>query len=349
MTKNRQRTVAVTLVILMMSLFIVACPPAVEPDPVLPEPEKVTWRMIVAYAPGSIEYRAMDEFAARIYDRSEGMFEIEYFSGGVIVPVLETLTAVGRGTVEGMIATGAYWRGKIPVGDVELGLPFAFSGPLEQVEELIYEHGLIEIFREAYAEHNAYLVGVHSWSGYPALKSRVPIRTLADFRGVKARAIGAFAPLLVRAGATSVWIPGPELYMALKLGTIDVAGYSIDAVRGKKFYEVMDYLIMPPLAEHSFGHIIVNMDAWNALPDHLKEIFREAEEEYSLLVYREFAMEWAVAIDVAEALGYEVITLPPADVAQFRQWAMEIWDELAARDARSARAIEIIKDFYGIG
>lgn len=340
------------LALVLLAVSVIGCGPEEEaqngepaPDP---EPEKFSWRLQVAYSPGSVEYQLMDVFVDRVRERSEGRLDIQYFSGGTLIPVDDMLTATGKGTIEAILATGLYWTGVIPVANIEAGLPFLYSGDINKAKELIYEGGLIDIFREAYAEHNVYLLGLHSWSGYPPLKSAKPVRTLADLEGLKVRIIGGFAELLDLKGASTTWIPAGELYMALKLGTVDAVGYSVDAIRGMGLKEVMNYLIMPPLADHAFGHILINTDAWNALPEDLQKIVREAEEELSLLIYRQFAGEWQVVIDMAEELGYEVITLPDADVEKLKQAAVEVWDNAAAKDDFSARAIRLVKDFYGI-
>jgi len=55
-----------------------------------------------------------------------------------------------------------------------------------------------------------------------------------------------------------------------------------------------------------------------------------------------------MAVELADALGYEVITLSDADVAKIKKLSYEVWDEYAASDPDVAEGIQIIKDFYGI-
>jgi TRAP-type mannitol/chloroaromatic compound transport system substrate-binding protein len=310
------------------------------------------WRLQVAYAPGTVEYEAMSIFVDRIREKSEGRLIIEYFPGGALVPILDQMTHVGKGTIEAGLACGLYWPGIIPVATVESGMPFQYSGPWEEVLYLLHEFEdgrLMEIYREAYAKHNVYLVGLHTWLGYPPMKSAIPIRTIADLEGAKVRVIGEFATLMAKAGAGTMWIPAGELYMALALGTVDIAMYSVDGVIGLGLHEVMNYLILPTLAQHATGHIKVNMDAWNALPEDLRQIFREAEQYIGRVIYEGFREMWEETIARADELAYEVIWLPDEEVEKLRRLAIEhVWPAVAARDELASEAISLIKRFYEI-
>ncbi len=94
-----------------------------------------------------------------------------------------------------------------------------YQGTLKEVEALIEKTGLYAQFEAAYDRQNCHLLGIHTYGPYPALVSNKPIRSLDDFKGLKVRAILATANLLKELGAAPGYIPGGEIYMALKLGT----------------------------------------------------------------------------------------------------------------------------------
>lgn len=331
-------------IVLALVMVVMACAaPAPEAE------EKFTWTLQSAYPWGDLSMDRLPKFAARVSELSGGRLKIDVLPGGSIVPVDETLTALGKGVFEVTTSSGGYWEGVIPVGSIEEGLPFMYRGygTLDELDALMAS-GLTDLYREVYAEHNVYYIGYFSYHAYPAIMSKIPIRSLDDWKGVKVRAYGPWMDFFGRLGANATWFPGAEIYMAMKLGTIDVATYDSFGPIGFKLYEVMDYLILPPFADHAISNTLVNMDAWNALPDDLKQVFNEAIKEYGVETYFAYDIQWTSNINQAAALGYEVITLPDAEVEKMKLIAAEQWEDYAGKDDYSARAIGIIKDFYGI-
>jgi len=340
---------AICLAALITIPLAVSCAaPAPAPAPVVGE-EKFTWTLQSAYPWGDYSMDCLPKFAARVGELSGGRLKIDTLPGGSIVPVDETLTALGAGVFEVTTSSGGYWEGDIPVGSIEEGLPFLYRGfgTLEQLDAIM-AYGLTDLYREVYAEWNAYYIGHFSYHAYPAIMSKIPIRSLGDWEGVKIRAYGPWMDFFGRLGANPTWMPGAELYMAMKLGTIDVATYDCFGPIGFKLHEVMNYLILPPFADHAISNMLVNMDAWNALPEDLKQIFYEAYQEYAVETYYGYDEYWAAIVQQASALGYEVLTLPDSDVEKMKLIAAEQWEDYAAKDDYSARAIRLAKDFYGI-
>jgi TRAP-type C4-dicarboxylate transport system substrate-binding protein len=291
----------------------------------------------------------LPKFAARVGELSGGRLKIDCLPGGSIVPVDETLVALGKGVFEVTTSSGGYWEGDIPVGSIEEGLPFLYRG-FGKLDELdaIMASGLTDLYREVYAEWDVHYIGHFSYHAYPCIMSKLPIRSLDDWKGVKIRAYGPWMDFLGRLGANPTWMPGAELYMAMKLGTIDVATYDCFGPIGFKLFEVMDYLILPPFADHAISNMLVNADAWDALPADLKQVFNEAYKEYAVETYFGYDEYWTSDINQAAALGYEVITLPDADVETMKEIAAVQWADYAVKDDYCARAVRIAKDFYGI-
>jgi TRAP-type C4-dicarboxylate transport system substrate-binding protein len=280
------------------------------------------WRAQSAFARGDFSADLLPSFAEEVKEKSHGRLVISTFYAGDLVPTEDTLKAASRGMIEIAQSCGALWQGVEPILGMEAGVPFGYKGTLKEIEALIEKTGLYAQFEEAYARQNCHLLGIHTYGPYPALVSNKPIRKVEDFKGLKVRAILSVADLLKHLGASPGYIPGGEIYMALKLGTFDAATYSIDAIRGFKWYEVMKYLILPYWIDYYFGDIVVNKEAWKQLPQDLQEILKE---------------------------GYEVITLPDADVEKIRRVAIEkIWPDVAKRGPENAKAIEAIKKYLGI-
>lgn len=81
------------ILILAAPPFMTACAPAAE----VPVVEKVTWTLQSAYPWGDYSMDCLPKFGARVGELSEGRLRIDVLPGGSIVPVDETLTALGKG------------------------------------------------------------------------------------------------------------------------------------------------------------------------------------------------------------------------------------------------------------
>jgi len=335
----------IIIMALLSSVSLAAC---AAPAPT--GPEKVTWRHQCAYDTADKEYITLTNFLAAVSLATDGMFEITTFPGETIVPTEELLSATAEGVVEVCHAAGGYWKGVVPVANIEQGLPGQYRGTLDEWHELFYEHGLLEIFREAYAKAGVYYVGGHSYDAYPVVTSAVEIRHLSDYEGLKLRASGAPGDVFAALGASVTWLPGAELYMALKLGTLDVVTWSCEGLIGYKWYEVVGYVILPCMSDHSMSHFLVNQDAWDALPDEYKDIYEKAYHDiYIPQLYDHYLAEWDKIYQLEEALGYEIITLPDEDVAEMQRIAMEVvWPAEAAKAPECKEALDIVKAYYGL-
>jgi len=343
--KRKKLLVLLGSVCLALMMILAACA-----GPTPTGPEKVTWRHQCAYDTADKEYITLTNFIDAITLATDGNFEIQTFPGETVVPTEELLSAVAEGVVEVGHAAGGYWKGVVPVANVEQGLPYQYRGTLDEWHELFYEKGLLEIFRDAYAEAGVYYAGGHSYDSYPVVTSAVEIRSLSDYDGLKIRASGAPGDVFKALGASVTWLPGAELYMALKLGTMDAVTWSCEGLIGYKWYEVIDYVILPNMSDHSLSHFIVNPDAWNALPDDYKRIYENAYHDiYIPQLYAHYLAEWDKIYSMAEPLGYEIITLSDADVNEMIRIAMEgVWVNETAKAPECKEALDIVKTYYGL-
>ncbi len=307
------------------------------------------WRAQSAFSRGDFSAELLPEFAAEVKKLSNGRLLIQTLFAGDLVPSDDTFKATSQGIIEMSQTCGVLWSGEEPILGLEFGLPFGFKGSLEDVENLIKETGLYKLWAKAYDRKNVHLLGIHTYGPYPAIASNKPVRSLNDFKGLKVRAILEIADLMKELGASPVYVPGGEIYMSLKLGVFDAATYSIDAIRGFKLNEVIKYYILPYWSDWYFGDVIINNDAWNELPDDLKQVLVKAMAKYGKLVEKAYVDELKIIINQADKLGYEVIKLPKEDVAKIRQIAIDkIWPAYAKKCPDCAVAIEAIKKYHGV-
>jgi TRAP-type mannitol/chloroaromatic compound transport system substrate-binding protein len=171
----------------------------------------------------------------------------------------------------------SYWAGKNSAFDL-LG---SFPMGLGQYDAInwYYHGGGKKVFDDMFGKYNMiyFLTSVSPMES--GIRARVPIKTLADYKGKKLRMSGkAQGHILQRLGAAQVMVSGGEIYQALQMATIDGAEFcspSIDWNMG--FAEVTKYNVGPGWHQPSstFG-VMINKGVWDKLPNDLKVIVEKA-------------------------------------------------------------------------
>ena len=264
------------IVILISSILLSACSkePAAPATPAVPEAETFEWRLHTHVTAGAATYPLVEFFAEEIETATGGRMKMTVYPGGALVPSAEHLEAVAARTIDAAYSCGVYWQGTIPECGLEWGLPTTVR-ELTDMYDLWYNHGVLELLREAYARHDTYLIDIWG-AGGPGLWATKPVREVADLQGLKVRAIGATAKLLDSLGASTTYIPHDESYTALQLGTIDGYSTSPFLYRDVKHYEVCKYMMVPQIGRIGIGVLFANPAAWSELPEDIQAVIHLA-------------------------------------------------------------------------
>jgi len=313
--------------------------------------EKV-YRMKIqsAYPRGDLSMELLNEFAAAADKNSKGRIKIQVFAAPEIVPVENLFEAVQKGTLTMLHAVAAMWGGIIPVGEVEFGLPYAYNLPGEpdvyqagkQIRDFFMNTGFADLLRKEYAKQGLYWLDVHSYGPIFTMSTK-KVTTCDDLKGMKIRVEGSWSDYYNALGAHGTYISGEETYMGLKLGTIDASQWDVSAVTGLNWQEVAPYRILGGQNDVVVGHILVNMETWNSLPDDLKKALSDAAEQYFHDLNKIYDGELK-KVDALVKAGKVINS--PIDAAcdkKHEEAAYQIWDKIAERDAAAAQGIEIIK------
>lgn len=261
------------------------------------------------------------------------------------MPPVEHFDALGKGVFEICQQHGAYWIGKEPIGGLVMGLPYTFKD-FNEMSVFFYRLGFVDIAREVLAKHNIYYLGAYP-SHRNTLITKKPIRKVEDFKGLKLRAIGLQGEVWGKAGASAVFLPGPEIYPSLEKGVIDGSMWGgPSALWDMGFHEVTDYILTPYPQMATSLELHVNMDAWNELPDDLKAILEMGLQIVSQLDEDINTRRDAIKIkSMVEEFGIEVTYFPPEEEAKMMPFVVEVLDEWSAKDAAFAKGAAILKDY----
>jgi TRAP-type mannitol/chloroaromatic compound transport system substrate-binding protein len=242
--------------------------------------------------------------------------------------------------------TGGYFTGKLgPIATIESGLPGAERTAMERYA-FFYDKGFIDIAREAYGKHNVYYLGPHLSPEWDIIAKK-PIRSAADFKGLKIRSFGIEAKWYESMGASPVMLGGGELHTALSTGLVDAVRWGSPAVIQKiGLHEAGKFLVQPSPLPAPNNNFLINRDAWNKLPDDYKAMFDAAAKLASLdYLARGSALD-AAAVGQMKAAGVQVSQIPEAEWLEMEKKARALWADYAKQDpALSARAVKLMEDY----
>jgi len=320
-------------------------PKAAKPGPA-PAAEVIKYSTQLHTAAGSgIWYDFHSTVMPRIVEeRTNGRILMDpIYGAGELVAADQSLEAAATGMVDFVEGSPSYWKGTIPVSEIETGLPVAWLNPTEFLV-FMYKRGMDEILEEAYAEKNVRWLTSLITKMNISMVTKEKITGLADFQGTKIITFGPYLPIIDKIGGAGTYIVLAERYTSMATGVADGVLTTPVWMYDNKFYEVTNYYVQPSFQGAGADQYIMNMDKWNALDPDLQDTFH--------LATREAALFWLMDVGLQEYLiknkwvgqGSEVVTWSDADWAVVVAAAAEYWDEVAAKDAYCAKAIGIMKD-----
>jgi len=303
--------------------------------------EVITWKLQAAYPIGTSVTMHGVEWAKAIERMTSGRLKVEILPPGAMCGPKNIINFLEKGVFDAAVSYGGFHTGLIPESDLEISLPLS-ARSWDEGWDAIYNRGLGEVIQEAYDEHNI------KW--YPApgdvnyhFATNFPVKKLSDLKGKKIRALGVFGKYVEALGAVPVVVPGSEMYMAMKLGTIDGAIYGSTGLTDLKLREVVKYYTRPTAAQINLS-LYINKDSLAKLPEDLRVIVEEGTRYIMDDTAMRYTTENKKALADAVKLGYtEVTTLPEEELAKMRKLVKPIWDELAAKSPRMKKGVEIIK------
>jgi len=298
------------------------------------------WKMQSYWQGGTLPQQLFEDFAKRVKELSGGRLEIEALAVNAVVAPPESLDAVGSGVLDGQNGGPAYFTGKDAafalIGDPQ----GAFENPYQMQMWMSYGGGN-ELARELYANYGVQFVsGV--WYGVESLVSKRPLRTLADFKGLKIRAPqGMSGEIFSLMGAAPVQLPGSEVYTALERGVVDASDWGTLSMNDELgYHKLAKYPTYPGFHSMPMGEISVNKAKWDALPADLKAAVDAAAQEFSLaMIQRNYLADQKIAVEAASR-GFEPTDLPAAERQKFREIARGVWKEYAARSPMAQKVYD---------
>lgn len=308
--------------------------------------DRVRWRM-QSWFPSAAPHAGSSgkDIETKLAEVSDGSFQVRFYEPGALIPPNQCFEAVGRGSVQACWSTPAYWYGDEPALALFSAAPFGMDWP--GLMAWFYHGGGREMYEELYARHNIYALPCGGMVPEASGWFRTEINSVEDLAGLRLRFLGLGALVMQKLGASTMLLPGGELYAALERGVIDATEFAAPSVdKALGLNEVATYYYFPGWHQPATLYdLMINLDEWNALSAQRKAMV-------------EFVCGDNVkdAIALGESLQSDVLTEFEEKGVELRRWSPEIlsaleaaWDEVAAEESEKnedfARVWQSMKDF----
>ncbi len=313
----------------------------------------IKWRAQSAWAPGpGIHVEASDYFAKTLNRLTGGRLIIERFmSAGELVGAFETIPACAAGKLDIVHSTMMYMIGKYPAGPVACG---AQLSPLKSKEELLsWWYKELDLNNQYMKEMglNVVVFPLGPIESEPFWSNK-PVKTLADFKGLKVRTSGLSLDFYKKLGAATVTMPLSEVVPSLDKGVIDACEWMTpisDYPAG--VHKVTQYVLKGLI--HQPCHMIelfINRDSWNKLPDDLKQTVMDAVNLTNMRWMTEHpyqnAILWQKMIKEGKKGGLIVTDASPEMQKRFFEIGEEMAKEWSAKDPWIKKFIDNQTEFH---
>jgi TRAP-type C4-dicarboxylate transport system substrate-binding protein len=274
------------------------------------------------------EKAVIGEWLDAVEKNSKGMIKFDRHWAGEPVPAKEMLDALSVGTLDMVVAFPPFFSGKVGIADVS-AMPKNFR-TFADVYDLWWNTSLGKIIDNAYQKRvncKFLFPAIFAPENFQIGKKTKKIRKFEDFAGLKIRAGGGALNQTVKAlGGFPVETVTGEYYTAMQRGTIDAGLMTTYSLETYRMWEVCDQVVNPPIFNHCFVGVWMNLDKWKALSPQLQNVLIDSARMLETHFIAFCDMDDARIEDIAKKHGVEFYVLPPEEQAKMWAAVRPVWN-----------------------
>ncbi len=228
------------------------------------------------FPPTHIQSKLAEAWCREVEKRTGGKVKIDYYPGGTLTKARQIYDGVVNGLSDIGFSVFGYTRGRFPVMEVvDLPLGYTSGKVATKLVNAVYE----KFKPKELSDVKVMYLHAHG-PGLIHTKGKA-VRKMEDLKGLKIRSHGTSAKVVKALGGTPVTMPMPETYQALQKGIVDGAVYPLEANKGWKLGEVIDYVTYETsIAYTTSFFVVMNLDKWNSLPKDVQKVIEEINKEW---------------------------------------------------------------------
>ena len=267
---------------------------------------------------------SMLHYVKLVSERSKGEINIQFFPASQLGDATTQVEAVSMGSQDMLFESGSWVATFVPDKNVET-MFFLFRDADHYMKYL--DSDIMKDFEGRFLKQQNIRILVNKFARLPrSTVATKPIRSMADFSGVKERVpdIRGYLESVAAMGASPVQVAWGETYLALQQGVVNACESPLDMIYTSKFFEPAKYVAM---TEHQRDNmvIMINENKFKSLSKEHQDILIEAGKEAADWYRAQIAEKVEGYLDLMKKAGTEFIKIDVAPLrAAVRERAVEM-------------------------
>lgn len=301
-------------------------------------------------AESDVSSYGLDKFEELVEEKSDGNIQIEVLHGGQLGSGVETFEAVKNGNLDMAADSFANLASITPAFEM-FHLPFLFESR-DQLLNAFSSEAIKEQINGELENLNLKWFTTFEIGGPRVIgTSDTKVTSLDDLEGMTFRA--SRSPLEIASqeawGAKGQTVDWPETPESVRLGMVDGLTVPYASFHSAKFHEgdLINYIANVPFQTYA-SVTVVNTEMWAELPDDVKTILEESQQE---------AREWHIDfvgdyvtenINEMKEAGVEIYSIPDENYEEIKEVTKDtVWDEFIGNEGMSQEKLDLIQEEIG--
>lgn len=301
----------------------------------------IRWRL-QTYAGAALAAQVIEPAIRQFNEIANGEMEIELYYADQLVPTSDLFRALQGGTIDAVQSDDDSMSSPTEVAVFGGYFPFASRYSLD-VPVLFHRWGLDEIWDREYSSVGIKHISAGAWDPCHFVTTE-PIRSLDDLDGKRVFTFPTAGRFLSQFGVVPVSLPWEDIEVAVQTGELDgIAWAGITEAYEVGWADVTDYFLTNNISGAWCGSFFANMDRWEELPDHLKQLIRVCFD--SSHYYRQHWYWGGEAYLRTEGEKMQLTSVPDEEWAEVERAANEFWNEIAEESETKAEVVSILREY----
>ncbi|MDQ0352584.1 tripartite ATP-independent transporter DctP family solute receptor [Alkalibacillus filiformis] len=290
--------------------------------------ESQNWRFVTEEVEGQVQYVYAQEFADRMYDKTDGEVQIDVYEFGGLGEETDQVDQLMQGAVEMAVMSPGFTGDMVSEGQL-FALHFLFPDDVATTQDILTNSEALNTdLRERYEEHNISPLAYWTEGAMQWTSNDHPLTSPEDFENFQMRI--QMSPLIRASyeayGADPQDMSWGELYTALDRGTVQGQENPIFFIGDASFHEVQDYMTM---SNHNnyVAMTTVNTEWYNELDDDIRALVDETTQEMQSWIFEEQQRqneEFITIIEEDTDNPTEIVELTEEERQVFRDIATDV-------------------------
>lgn len=242
-----------------------------------------------------------------------GQLVIDYKGAGEVIPTAQQVEALRSGLVDMIMTAASYYTSIMPEMDV---MSLTTMTPSEERKAGVVDY--LETLHNKKANAH-YMARLGSGDLFHIFMAK-PVQKIEDFKGMKIRVSPTHIPFMKSLGAEPVVTPPAEIYTAMERAVVSGYVQPVASIRTMGLLPVTKSIVKPGFYQ-PIVLVLVNLDFWKKLPDHLKTLLTENFKKSEDLAMENIQTKIKTELEEFQKAGVAVNQLPPDDSAKFSKMA----------------------------